>query len=90
MCVHKGGKYKTYYIVCVWLKICKRVCMWSEKIHAALSFMNRHSNSPIDTVKALCLYTERQKKHHFFRVTLTKIHSIKINHIWTQISFNTS
>ena len=27
------------------------------------------------------LYTERQKKHHFFRSTLTKIHSIKINHI---------
>ena len=27
MCVHKGGKYKTYYIVCVSLKICKRVCL---------------------------------------------------------------
>ena len=26
---------------------------------------------------------------HFFRVTLTKIHNIKINNIWTQISFNT-
>ena len=37
------------------------------------------------------IYTERQKKlisERLFRVTLTKIHSIKINHIWTQISFN--
>ena len=25
-------------------------------------------------------YTERQKKHHFFRTTLTKIQSININH----------
>ena len=38
--------------------------------------------------EAVSKYTERQKKHHFFRVTLTKIHSITINHIWTQISFN--
>ena len=35
-------------------------------------------------------YTEHQKKHHFFRMMITKIHHIKINHIWTQISFNTS
>ena len=34
-------------------------------------------------------YTERQNKHHFFRATLTKIHVIKINIIWTQINFNT-
>ena len=26
-------------------------------------------------------YTECQKKHHFFRATLTKIHCMKINHI---------
>ena len=26
-------------------------------------------------------YTERQKKHHFFRATLTKIHCIKINNL---------
>ena len=26
---------------------------------------------------------------HFFRVTLTKIHSIKMNHIWTQSSYST-
>ena len=31
-----------------------------------------------------------KETYHFFRVTLTKIHSIKINHIWTKISFNTS
>ena len=35
-------------------------------------------------------YTERQKKHHFCRAMLTKIHAVKINNIWTQISFNTS
>ena len=34
------------------------------------------------------VYTERQKKHHFFRVTPTKIHLIKMNHIWTQISYS--
>ena len=28
-----------------------------------------------------------KETYHFFRATLTKIHSIKINHIWTQISF---
>ena len=33
-------------------------------------------------------YTKRQKKHHFFRATPTKIHAIKIN-ICTQISCNT-
>ena len=33
------------------------------------------------------LHTEHQKKHHFFRATLTKIH-IKINHIWTQITYS--
>ena len=31
-------------------------------------------------------YTERQKIHHFFKAMLTKIHDIKINNIWTQIS----
>ena len=30
-----------------------------------------------------------QETYHFFRATLTKIHAIKINNIWTQISFNT-
>ena len=25
-------------------------------------------------------YTERQKKHHFFRATLTKIYAIKIKY----------
>ena len=33
------------------------------------------------------MYTERQKKHHFFRATLIKIH-IKIDHIWTLISYS--
>ena len=29
-----------------------------------------------------------KETYHFFRVTLTKIHLIKMNHIWTQISFS--
>ena len=33
------------------------------------------------------MYTERQKEtYRLFKVTLTKIHRIKINHLWTQIS----
>ena len=31
------------------------------------------------------MYTERQKKHQFFKVTLTKTQSINMIHIWTQI-----
>ena len=34
-------------------------------------------------------YTYLLPIYHFFRATLTKIHAIKINDIWTQISFNT-
>ena len=34
------------------------------------------------------IYTERQKKHHFFRAMLIKIHRIKMNHIWTKISYS--
>ena len=33
-------------------------------------------------------FTEHQKKHHFFRAMLTKIHPIKMNHIWIQISYS--
>ena len=29
-----------------------------------------------------------KKTHHFFRATITKIHCIKINNIWTQISYS--
>ena len=37
------------------------------------------------------MYTERQKEtYHFFRATFTTIHCIKINNIWTQISFKYS
>ena len=31
-----------------------------------------------------------KETYHFFGATLTKLHSNKMNHIWTQISFNTS
>ena len=30
--------------------------------------------------------TEHQKKHNFFRATLTSIHIIEINDVWTRIS----
>ena len=29
-----------------------------------------------------------KETYHFFRAMLTKIHGIKINHIWTQISYS--
>ena len=29
------------------------------------------------------IYTEHQKKHHFFKATFTNIHHIKKDHIWT-------
>ena len=35
------------------------------------------------------LYTERQKKHHSFRATLTKTHHIRINHFGTLRSYST-
>ena len=39
----------------------------------------------------LYIYNERQKKliTSSDRATLTKIHHIKINHVWTQISYST-
>ena len=45
-------------------------------------YLSAVANFKVDETE---IYTERQKKHHFFRVTLTKIHRIKMNHIWTQI-----
>ena len=35
------------------------------------------------------IYTEHQKKHHFFRAILTKIQRIKMTHNWAQISSTT-
>ena len=34
-------------------------------------------------------YSKCQQKQLFFGGTVTKIHCIKINHIWTQISYST-
>ena len=34
------------------------------------------------------LHWASKETYHFFRATLTKIHCIKINHIWTQISYS--
>ena len=33
--------------------------------------------------REISIYTERQKKHHFFRATLTEIHCIKTNYLNT-------
>ena len=40
------------------------------------------------SITLTCNYIERQKKHHFFRATLTKIQTIKMKHIWTQFSYS--
>ena len=37
----------------------------------------------------LHIHWASKETYHFFKATLTKIHAIKINNIWTQISFNT-
>ena len=69
--------YKNSYIFSfpIYILYTIRLCQMSQRVHNAIYDY---------------LYTERQKKHHFFRVTLTKIHDFKINNIWTQLSFNTS
>ena len=36
----------------------------------------------------LYVHWASKETSHFFRVTLTKIHNIKMNHIWTQISYS--
>ena len=36
----------------------------------------------------LHVYWASKETYHFFRATPTKIHAIKFNNIWTQISFN--
>ena len=37
----------------------------------------------------LQLHWASKETYHFFRARLTKIHTIKINNIWTQVNFNT-
>ena len=37
----------------------------------------------------LNIYWASKETYHFFRATLTKIHTIKIDNLWTQLSFNT-
>ena len=39
---------------------------------------------------SIILHWASKETYYFFRATLTKIYAIKINNIWTQISFNTS
>ena len=51
-----------------------------------LSFHLNLRHQTFETIPLVqCWYTEHQKKHHFFRAMLTKIH-YKISHIWTLIS----
>ena len=48
--------------------------------------MANHDKLNTNKWQILYMYTERQKKHHFFRATLNKIQSIKMNHNWAQFS----
>ena len=47
------------------------------------------SHKAFNRLPVFVLYWASKETYHFFRATLTKIHFIKINNIWTQISFNT-
>ena len=40
-------------------------------------------------VPHICIHWASKETSHFFRVTFTEIHCIKLIHIWTQIRFNT-
>ena len=63
----------------------------SQNMRRGVYHQNIRRNAPHDkqsftrTVNVTIYYTERQKKHPFFRVTFTEIHCIKITHIWAQI-----
>ena len=41
-------------------------------------------------VNLIIMHLASKETFHYFKAKPTKIHSIKINHIWTQIIFNTS
>ena len=55
----------------------------SHKISLPLNIQAKVMARKINFVEAslgLCIHTEHQKKHHFFRAMLTKIHRSVINH----------
>ena len=51
-----------------------------------LQLCKRAESHEIGALICMYVYTRRVKTN-FFRATLTKIHPIKMNHIWTQISY---
>ena len=75
------------------------VCMASKAVHKRPDMGRGHRNPTsnklpshlrVELMLEMEIHWASKETYHFFRATLTKIHSIKINHIWTQISFNTS
>ena len=58
--------------------------MWKKNLHES----QPTKMSGLHTSQKFEIHWASKQTSHFFRATLTKIRSIKINHIWTQISFN--
>ena len=54
---------------------------WIASLHA--------TDSPITNVSLLSsnIHWASKETYHFFRVTLTKIHSIKLDHNWTKLQY---
>ena len=82
---HCISMYTTIYVhvkLPEWNKIKWKASVWDKTLHET------HHHTCTCTSRNLSSYTERQKTHHFFGGTLTNMHHIKINHIWTQISYS--
>ena len=50
------------------------------------------SNFYTDMLAAICFFAYSEPSNapgHFFRVALTKLHRIKIDHLWIQVSSST-
>ena len=83
-----------WYTISHWLTIDYQMYLWSCKsliqlnwieiiialiLNSAFKFSNSITVSFLSTLSV-------KSNYHFFRVTFTEIHCIKIIHIWTQIS----
>ena len=71
-----------------WEEICNHVCLSLSPIvlYNILLHIHTHTFTFFNTN-----YTERQKKHHFFRATLTKTYPIKINTVeprYKEVGYN--
>ena len=55
----------------------------------SLDTQHEYPHRGMINLKYIHIHWASKETYHFFRVTLNKIHAIKINDIWTQISFNT-